>query len=63
MPSSFEVPDRMETDRFRLRMLSVGDVIADYEAVVESRNLSLFVKLMFIFGALILNKKPGRELK
>lgn len=36
---SFEVPHKMETDRFRLRMLSVDDVIADYDAVIESRTL------------------------
>ena len=29
----------LETDRFRLRMLSVDDVEKDYEAVIESREL------------------------
>ena len=35
----FEVPAALETDRFRLRMLSVEDVEKDYEAVIESRDL------------------------
>lgn len=39
VPSSFEVPAVLETERFRLRMLSVDDVEKDYEAVIESREL------------------------
>lgn len=39
VPETFEVPLTLETDRFRLRMLSVDDVEKDYEAVVESRDL------------------------
>ena len=39
VPDSFEVPATLETDRFRLRMLSVDDVERDYEAVIESREL------------------------
>ena len=35
----FEVPTLLETDIFRLRMLSVDDVEKDYEAVIESREL------------------------
>jgi len=35
----FEIPTLLETDRFRLRMLSVDDVEKDYEAVIESREL------------------------
>ena len=44
VPSSFAIPDGLETDQFRLRMLSVEDVEKDYEAVIESRELlrSLF---------------------
>ena len=45
VPDDFEIPDMLETDRFRLRMLSVGDVEKDYEAVIESREL-----LHTIFG-------------
>lgn len=39
VPADFEVPPVLETDRFRLRMLSVADVEKDYEAVIESRVL------------------------
>jgi len=39
VPEGFEVPPSLETSRFRLRMLSVGDVEKDYEAVIESRDL------------------------
>ena len=39
VPDSFEVPATLETDEFRLRMLSVDDVEKDYKAVMESREL------------------------
>jgi hypothetical protein len=39
VPDEFVVPASLETDLFRLRMLSVDDVEKDYEAVVESREL------------------------
>ena len=39
VPSDFYVPPVLETERFRLRMLSVQDVEKDYEAVIESREL------------------------
>ena len=39
VPDDFEVPTVLETDRFRLRMLSVDDVEKDYEAVIESAEL------------------------
>jgi hypothetical protein len=39
VPDDFQVPASLETDHFRLRMLSVGDVEKDYEAVIESREL------------------------
>ena len=39
VPDDFAVPASLETDRFRLRMLSVDDVEKDYEAVIESREL------------------------
>jgi RimJ/RimL family protein N-acetyltransferase len=38
VPDSFEVPQVLETDRFRLRMLSVDDVEKDYEAVMETQE-------------------------
>jgi hypothetical protein len=36
VPASFEVPVGLETDRYQLRMLTVHDVIKDYEAVMSS---------------------------
>ncbi len=39
VPDDFKIPALLETDRFRLRMLSVDDVERDYEAVIESREL------------------------
>jgi RimJ/RimL family protein N-acetyltransferase len=39
VPSDFDVPAVLETERFRLRILSVEDVEKDYEAVIESREL------------------------
>jgi hypothetical protein len=37
--AEFDVPSLLETERFRLRMLSIDDVEKDYEAVIESREL------------------------
>jgi RimJ/RimL family protein N-acetyltransferase len=39
VPDNFESPASLETDRFRLRMLSLDDVEKDYKAVIESREL------------------------
>lgn len=36
VPRDFEVPEKLETDRFRLRMLTVNDVVKDYDAVMTS---------------------------
>lgn len=36
VPEDFIVPEKLETDRMRLRMLSVDDVEKDYEAVMTS---------------------------
>ncbi len=47
VPNDFEVPLLLETDLFRLRMLSIDDVEKDYEAVIESREL-----LHTMFGGL-----------
>ncbi|MDQ2983268.1 MAG: GNAT family N-acetyltransferase [Actinomycetota bacterium] len=33
VPDDFEVPERLEHERFRLRMLSVDDVVKDFEAI------------------------------
>lgn len=38
VPSDFIVPEKLETDKFRLRMLTVDDVEKDYEAVMSSRE-------------------------
>jgi hypothetical protein len=38
-PDDFEIPSKLETEHFRLRMLSVDDVHKDYEAVMESQDL------------------------
>ena len=32
----FKVPEELETERFRLRMLTVNDVVKDYDAVMSS---------------------------
>ena len=39
VPLDFDVPAVLETNKFRLRMLSVDDVEKDYEAVMESQAL------------------------
>ncbi len=36
VPTDFEVPATLETNEFRLRMLTVNDVVKDYDAVMTS---------------------------
>ena len=36
VPTEFEVPEGIETSRFVLRMLTVNDVVKDYDAVMTS---------------------------
>jgi hypothetical protein len=36
LPRDFKVPDTLEHEKFRLRMLTVHDVVKDYEAVMTS---------------------------
>jgi heme oxygenase len=36
IPDDFEAPPKLETEAFRLRMLTVGDVVKDYDAVMTS---------------------------
>lgn len=36
VPENFQVPEKLETDKFRLRMLTVNDVVKDYDAVMTS---------------------------
>lgn len=38
VPEGFAVPAGLVTDEFRLRMLTVNDVVKDYEAVMTSRD-------------------------
>lgn len=38
LPKTFVVPTLLETDRFRLRPLTVNDVVKDYDAVMSSRD-------------------------
>ncbi len=38
VPDSFEVPTVFETEHFRLRTLTVNDVVKDYDAVMSSRD-------------------------
>lgn len=35
---SFQVPEKFETAKFRLRMLTINDVVKDYDAVMTSIN-------------------------
>lgn len=36
VPADFEIPEVLENERFRLRMLTVNDVVKDFEAVTTS---------------------------
>jgi hypothetical protein len=36
IPADFNVPKLLETDHFRIRMLTVNDVVKDYDAVMSS---------------------------
>lgn len=36
VPSEFKIPDNLETEEFRIRMLTVNDVVKDYDAVMTS---------------------------
>ncbi|MCZ6651548.1 MAG: GNAT family N-acetyltransferase [Planctomycetota bacterium] len=43
--SDFKVPEQLETEKFRLRMLTVNDVVKDYDAVMTS-----VARLKKVFG-------------
>lgn len=45
VPSDFKIPEVLETDKFRLRTLTVNDVVKDYDAVMTSLD-----HLQGIFG-------------
>ena len=36
VPDDFDVPEVLETERFRIRVLTVNDVVKDYDAVMSS---------------------------
>jgi hypothetical protein len=55
VPRDFEVPEELKTDKFKLRMLKVTDVVKDYDAVMTSID-----HLQGIFGERI--KWPSKEL-
>jgi hypothetical protein len=38
LPIEFEIPEKLETNRMRIRMLKVTDVIKDYDAVMSSKE-------------------------
>jgi hypothetical protein len=45
VPSDFRVPEKLETEKFRLRMLAISDVVKDYDAVMTS-----VARLKKVFG-------------
>jgi hypothetical protein len=55
VPQDFKVPEKLETDKFRLRMLKVTDVVKDYDAVMTSVE-----HLQGIFGSR--SKWPTKDL-
>ena len=54
-PSNFRVPEVLETKKFRLRMLTIHDVVKDYDAVMTSID-----HLQGIFGPR--SKWPSKDL-
>jgi len=36
VPADFDIPEALETESYRLRMLTVNDVVKDYDAVISS---------------------------
>jgi len=38
VPTDFKIPEQLETAEFRLRMLTVNDVVKDYDAVMTSAD-------------------------
>jgi len=38
VPPEFKIPEKLETNEFRLRMLTVNDVVKDYDAVMTSAD-------------------------
>ncbi len=44
LPKDFIVPQKLDTNRMRLRMLTVSDVVKDFDAVVSRKNYLLETK-------------------
>ena len=38
LPRDFQVPAVVQTDRFRMRSITIHDVFKDYDAVMSSRE-------------------------
>jgi len=55
VPPDFNIPEKLETEKFRLRMLTVNDVVKDYDAVMTSID-----HLKGVFGPQ--SKWPSKEL-
>jgi len=55
VPKDFKVPELLETDKFRLRMLKVTDVVKDFDAVMTSVD-----HLQGVFG--VGNNWPSKDL-
>ena len=55
VPADFNVPDTLENEYFRIRMLTVNDVVKDYDAVMSSID-----HLQGVFGPD--SKWPSKEL-
>jgi hypothetical protein len=36
LPADFEIPEKLENEHFRIRMLTINDLVKDYEAVMSS---------------------------
>jgi len=55
VPPDFNIPEKLETEKFRVRMLTVNDVVKDYDAVMTSVD-----HLKGVFGPH--SKWPAKEL-
>jgi hypothetical protein len=55
VPHDFNIPEKLETEKFRVRMLTVNDVVKDYDAVMTSID-----HLRGVFGPQ--SKWPSKEL-
>ncbi len=44
VPNSFKVPNQIRTERFKLRMLKISDLVKDFDAVITSKEYLLKTK-------------------